>query len=128
MTEMDEREAAAAGLLRSADAHDRGDFAVVEREFDTFEGSLSQDASGVHDDVLLAFSFWDGWVDSSNHGWQYYEPLKQSDWPVLARTIAAALRSGDPVSDPEIVASFSIQPRRESWLSRAWKRLTTSAN
>lgn len=39
-----------------------------------------------------AYCFLDSWIDSSNHGWSHYEPVKQSDWPRLARRMVEVLR------------------------------------
>ena len=117
MHEARDRESAVAGLLRCADAHEAGDFRAIEREFDAFEASLAQDASAIVDDVLLAFGFWDAWADSSNHDWQYHEPIRRDDWPHLAREVAESLRSGAPIVNP-VLAQFANPPVQRSWWSR----------
>lgn len=117
MHEARDRESAAAGLLRCAVAHEAGDFRAIEREFDSFEASLTQDASAIADDVLLAFGFWDAWTDSSNHDWQYHDPIRKDDWPHLAREIAQSLRSGAPLTNP-VLAEFAVQSVQRSLWSR----------
>jgi hypothetical protein len=127
MHEARDRESAATGLLRCADAHEAGDFSEIEREFDVFEASLTQDASAIPNDVLLAFGFWDAWTDSSNHDWRYHEPIQRDDWPRLAREIADTLRSGVPIANPVLLDAFGVQPVRGSWLSRLVARLKHKA-
>ena len=121
ISENEERQLAASGLARSADAHDRGDFHVIELEFDEFERHLSPDAAAISDDVLLAFSFWDAWVDSSNHSWKFYEPLHQSDWPLLARELASYLSGSSTILNPIMLEKFAPEPVRQPWYSRLRK-------
>ena len=59
----------------------------------------------------LAFNFWDGWLDSKNHDWLYYEPMTRDDWPRAAREIAKALRSGVLPDNPAIIEQFIPKPR-----------------
>jgi hypothetical protein len=122
MDQAKDRESAVDGLLRCADAHEAGDFRAIEREFDAFEASLTQDASAIAHDVLLAFGFWDAWTDSSNHDWKYHEPIRRDDWPHLAREIAESLRRRAPIVNPAL-AQFAVEPVRRSWWSRLLGRL-----
>lgn len=61
--------------------------------------------------VFTALSFWDGWIDAWNHEWRYYEPIREEDWPVLAREIARSLREDREIRDPEVLRRFAPRPR-----------------
>jgi hypothetical protein len=59
--------------------------------------------------IFVALSFWDGWIDASNHDWTNYDSIWRADWPTLAREIAADLRADREVSNPIILAQFEFR-------------------
>jgi len=107
MHEDQQRHAAADGLVRCAAAHHRGDLVLLEKEFDQFEDSLQRDATVIPDDLLIILNFWDAWVDSSNHEWQYHEPIREADWPRLALEIADYLRGDTTALSPIVQENFA---------------------
>jgi hypothetical protein len=68
--------------------------------------------------VGFAFTFWDNWVDASNHEWQYHEPIREHDWPRFAREIAQAVRRGEFPPDEFLLGQIRRKPRRSlgQWL------------
>ena len=79
--------------------------------YDTMDAALPRDRGTEWAKVFTALSFWDGWIDASNHQWRYYEPIREHDWPVLAHDIARRLREDREIEDPVIVKRFAPKPR-----------------
>jgi hypothetical protein len=90
------RRRVAAALRAAVVAHERGAFGDIGLLHDQLEGMSLEPADR---DVSIAINFLDGWCDSSNHDWSYYEPLVAADWPALASRLAADLESGAPIAD-----------------------------
>ena len=100
---------------------------ALEHDADTQEKNKTSEIGNRYDDVYsqilpineipedlfgLAMRFWDDWVDASNHEWKYHEPLVESDWPRIARTIAAHLRDGTLPRDELILEQFLPKPKK----------------
>ncbi|MEL6950491.1 MAG: hypothetical protein AAGM16_10320 [Pseudomonadota bacterium] len=105
--------------------HEQGRFSEIAPiharvESMTLAGSHSQAR-----DVAMALNFLDGWVDASNHDWQYYEGIDFQDWPGIAREISNALRAQTEISLPLILEHFNIggSPRDSGILGRLKKLL-----
>ena len=98
-----------AGLRQATEAHARGKFneigAISEKLARTPPAPGSLD-----DDLLIALAFLDGWYDSSNHEWAFYEPFECDDWPRLSHQLAQNLESAIPV-DSVLRERFSRSPR-----------------
>lgn len=108
-------------LTHDATAHEAGRFQDIGLDFDELDYNLPRDGGPEFDKLLLALTFWDGWIDARNHEWQYYEGIEEGDWPVLARRIAQALEMGDEITEPKVLARFrppARQPVKEriKWL------------
>jgi hypothetical protein len=69
-----------------------------------------------------ATDFLDTWPDSSQHGWCFYEPIREGDWPRLARSLAASLETGQPI-DETVRKQFGWSPRQGlwRWLRGVWR-------
>jgi hypothetical protein len=65
------------------------------------------------EDLRIALDFLDGWYDSSNHEWAFYEPLTRDDWPRLGQQLVKSLEAAGPV-DVLLRERFSTAPRRDS--------------
>jgi hypothetical protein len=104
----------AAALRAAVVAHERGAFGDIGALHDQLEGISLGPADR---DVSIAINFLDGWCDSSNHNWSYYEPLVAADWPALAARLAADLESGTPIADA-VRDRFEFRPSRGplAWL------------
>ena len=79
--------------------------------YDEMDGALPRGTGAQCDKLFVALSFWDGWIDASNHDWRYYEPIAADDWPRLAREIAAALREDRELVNPTVLDRFGLKPR-----------------
>jgi hypothetical protein len=103
----------AAALRAAASSHLGGDFAEIGKAYDRLSARL-QSLSSVDPDVAVAVDFLDGWYDSSNHDWGYYEPLLQSDWPQLGLSLADCIEQGLPIDD-RVRTQFTFSPRQGLW-------------
>ena len=83
----------------------------LEPGYDEIDVSLPRGGGPEWGKLFVALSFWDGWIDASNHEWMYYSPIAESDWPTLAQEIAAALRLNREIENPVIVEKFDFRPR-----------------
>ena len=108
------RKVLADALERDAAAHDAGDYDRIAKAYDDVLTELLpiQDVDAAP--FGLAFDFWDGWSDSRNHQWLYYQGIARSDWPRLARHVAAAIRNATAITDPLVLEHFG-RPRRSLW-------------
>ena len=95
----------AANLERSAQTPTR-----PEAGFVVVDGILPRGGGPEWDKLHIALSFWDGWIDASNHQWRHYEPIAEADWPRLALEIASALRAGREIENPIILSKFDHRP------------------
>jgi hypothetical protein len=102
------RRRVAAALRAAVVAHERGAFGDIGLLHDQLEAMSLEPADR---DVSIAINFLDGWCDSSNHNWSYYEPLVAADWPALASRLAADLESGTPIADA-VRDQFEFTPSR----------------
>ena len=100
-------------LRQAAKDHDAGAFKEIGDAFDRL-ALQRQQLSEVDPDLSVAIEFLDGWYDSSNHDWQYYEPLGQDDWPRLSLQLAITLEAGEPI-DEGVRRRFTFAPRRGLW-------------
>lgn len=101
----------AKALEDDAAAHEAGQYSSIGERYDDVYGEILP-----IDDIpgplsALAFRFWDDWCDASQHDWMYHEPIRKEDWPLIARTIAKCLRSGELPTDPLILREFTPEPR-----------------
>lgn len=113
----------AEGLRRDAEAQRAGRFDDVGLTCDDVEAAIAS-AEPATPAVALAFEFWNGWIDSRNHDWQFYPGIERDDWPRCADEIAAALTSGDEISNPTLLRLFTPRPRRSfrEWLGDLFDR------
>jgi hypothetical protein len=101
----------AESLRRDAEAQLAGRFDEVGLRCDDVEAAILSERP-VTPAVALAFEFWYGWIDSRNHDWRFYPGIERDDWPRCAEEIAAALTSGDEITNPTILLLFTPQPQR----------------
>ena len=102
-----------AALREAASAHQCGAFNDIGEAFDRLAHQASQ-VTVDDSDLWVAIVFLDGWYDSSNHAWAYYEPLGKHDWPRLALSLADSLEAGRPI-DEDVKRLFTPAPRRSLW-------------
>lgn len=97
------REDFALALEAAADAQEAGDLAAIEVGYDELDGLLPRNGDPRFAKLHVALRFWDGWIDSRNHDWLYYEGLQAGDWPGLARGVARRLRDDMEIVDPRVL-------------------------
>jgi hypothetical protein len=102
----------AAALLRECELHASGRFDEIGEAWDDTFGEILPIMEDPTPTVSVAFNFWDGWVDASNHDWRNYQGIERDGWPVLAQQLAEALTRGTEVVDPTILKYFRPRPRR----------------
>ena len=86
-----------------------------ESGYEEMDESLDRGGGPEWNKLLIALSFWDGWIDASNHQWRYYEPITEREWPLLAIEIAAALRADREIDNAVIrqTVDFSAKGGRK---------------
>ena len=115
------RDMIAAALRRDAALHEGGQVDTIGNGYDAAEGEILPLESTRERDIGVALSFWDGWIDARNHAWRHYEGIARSDWPILARTIAAALEARHPITDAVVLGHFAPESQRSLWSRvRGW--------
>jgi uncharacterized membrane protein YeaQ/YmgE (transglycosylase-associated protein family) len=93
-------------LLRDAMSHDAGRYNEVGRRFDTVERELPRGAAPELARLRVALTFWDGWINARNHGWQLDGGIDKAEWPSLARGVAADLEGDRDVTNALVVTRF----------------------
>jgi hypothetical protein len=101
----------AAALRDDADAQAAGRAETIGERFDDVYGEILPLAPTFSVGVNIGFTFWDWWIDARNHQWLYYDGISESDWPRLARHVAHAIESGEPVSDPVLIRHFEAHAK-----------------
>lgn len=110
-------------LARDASLHEAGRYGDLGEGFDALDARFPRGAGDDLRRLVFAQEFWAGWLDSSAHGWLFYAPIEEADWPRLARTVVADLVADRPTTDPMLVGHFAPRPRRSSVVSRMLARL-----
>jgi hypothetical protein len=94
-------------LRGDAAAHEAKAYDEVGRRFDAIERQFPVGTAPELGRLHIALTFWDGWIDARNNGWQR-GPIALADWPTLARRVAADLSADAEISDPTVLARFDI--------------------
>jgi uncharacterized membrane protein YeaQ/YmgE (transglycosylase-associated protein family) len=95
-------------LLRDALAHDAERYNDIGRRFDSVERLLPHGRAPELGKLRVAVTFWDGWIDARNHGFQPGAGIAKAQWPLLARTVAADLEGDRDVTDVRVVTRFDV--------------------
>ena len=106
-------ELASNALHRAIELHTDGNYLAISEVHDDvdvplYEATQSLDKSQVNTNLGLVRSFLDGWADSSNHNWQYYDGISKDDWPLLAKLLADSLESNSKVTSEAILQNFAV--------------------
>ena len=105
----------ASALEAEAALQERGAIREIGENYDPTYGRILEVNADYDEAVAFAFTFWDNWVDASNHDWQYHEPINERDWPLFAREIAHAVRHGQLPDNDFLVEQIRLKPRRSMW-------------
>jgi hypothetical protein len=104
------RDSLIASLLEDASAHEAGRFDEIGRRADHIE--LPSDGPAALTNLRVALTFWDGWIDARNGGWQPDGTIAKAEWPMFARRIASDLAEGREISDARVGAHLdAAMPR-----------------
>ena len=117
----------ASALEKDANDQDLGQIENLGMQWDNVYGQILSIDEINQPLYNLAFRFWDDWADAANHEWKYYEPIKEAEWPSIAREIACSLRSQVLPTNPLIIEKF--QPKqKDSLVQKVRKRLHLKEN
>ncbi|MDO8828032.1 MAG: hypothetical protein Q7V21_15590 [Methylophaga sp.] len=105
-------------LIREAELHESGRYGELGANYDEVDQKLPHNGGPEFGKLLLALEFWTGWLDSAGHDWLFYEPIRESDWPILARAIERNLEADREPTDPVLLKHFAPRPKRPSLFSR----------
>ena len=108
----EEHELIAAALESAAALQEHGSVRDIGESYDSAYGRILEINSDYDESIAFAFTFWDNWVDASNHEWQYHDPIRESDWPRFAREIAEAVRRGELPCNAFLIDQIRLEPRR----------------
>jgi hypothetical protein len=92
-----------------------------ESVYEELGAMLPRNSDSHWDKLLVALEFLDGWIDSHNHDWHYYEGIVAADWPQLARRLAQDLRDDREIEDERVLRHFKGRHPVKPGL---WERLT----
>jgi hypothetical protein len=111
-------------LQRDALLHGARKFDELGEGYEDVDARVPRNAGPQFTKVLIALEFWGSWLDSCEHDWFFYEPLKEADWPVLARRIIDDLRADREITDPVLLDKFAPRPKSSfslrGFLRRLW--------
>ncbi len=110
-------------LQDAAEAHSAGRYESLAAIHESVDAHSLPSGTLAAENVAIALNFLDGWVDASNHEWQYYEGIGVDDWPNLARVIAGSLRQGREIVAPVVLRHFKLKgstrdPKILAWMKR----------
>jgi uncharacterized membrane protein YeaQ/YmgE (transglycosylase-associated protein family) len=95
-------------LLTDAMAHDAERYGEVGRRLDNIERSLPHGGAPELGRLRVALTFWDAWIGARNRGWEPISGIAKTEWPMLARIVAADLEGDRDVTDSRVVARFDV--------------------
>jgi hypothetical protein len=118
------RERLAGALERAAHAQTAGPRPPIDVGYDDLDAAIPRLQDPRYVKLLIALEFWDGWIDSSNHDWRFYEPISERDWPGLALDVAGDLRSDREIQNALVLQQFDGRLRKTS--PSVWKRVKSA--
>jgi hypothetical protein len=107
MTYVEARDALGSHLRQDAEAHEAENYDAIGRRFDAIEYRFPRGTEPELGRLHIALAFWDGWVHARNHGWPA-GPIGITEWPSLARSIAADLEVDHDLENSEVLANFDL--------------------
>jgi uncharacterized membrane protein YeaQ/YmgE (transglycosylase-associated protein family) len=97
-------------LLRDAVAHEGERYDEIGRRLDSL-AVVPHGAARELGRLRVAVAFWDGWIDARNRGWKPDSGIAKSEWPLLARAVAADLEDDRDVTDARVMTHFDVGSR-----------------
>jgi hypothetical protein len=111
----EEHEIMASALEADAGLQEQGSIREIGENYDPTYGRILEINDDYDESVAFAFTFWDNWVDASNHEWKYHEPITERDWPRFAREVAQAVRRGELPRNEFLIEQIRLKRRRSLW-------------
>jgi len=105
-------------LKRDVALHEAKHYFELGANFDEIDERLPRNAGVEFSKLIFAFEFWAGWQDSAEHGWLFYEPIHENDWPRFAKTLIENLSTDRETTDSILLKHFAPRPKKPSLLSR----------
>ena len=100
-------------LNQHADAHERGEYSSLALGFDHLAEAIPRNQPPRFNKLLVALSFWDGWIRARNNSWSEVHEIQKDEWPELARSISVFLKDDKDILIGR-VARFGLKPWRET--------------
>ena len=107
MTYAEARDALVTQLRQDAAAHEAGQYDSIGRRFDAVEHRFPRGTAPELGRLHVALTFWDGWANARNHGFPS-GPIRATDWPRLARAVAADLEADRDITDEVVLKHFDV--------------------
>ena len=108
----EEHEIVATALEAEAALQEQRSVRAIGENFDPTYGRILEINADYDESIGFAFTFWDNWIDASNHEWQYHDPIREHDWPRFAREVAQAVRRGELPHNEFLIDQIRLKPRR----------------
>ena len=107
------RESLVEQLLGDAEAHDAERYDEIGRRYGSLEYGLPRGDDQALTKLRVALTFWDDWIDARDRGWQAAGGIRQAEWPLIARSVAADLAADREIADARVHVLFdgSAEPR-----------------
>ena len=106
-------------------AHREGKIHDIEDNLDDYDKLIPRDDITPNSLLMITLEFWSGWSDSAVHGWLFYDPMTENDWPRLAKVLIDDLKADREVTNKEILDIFSVDttPKGPSWISKMLEKI-----
>lgn len=99
-------------LNEDIEKHKKDEFDELAEQYDDVYNDLLIVGEFEKRNVQIAMNFWDGWNDSSNHDWQFYEPIKKDEWIELAKTVILSLENDTEITNKIIIQYFAPENQK----------------
>ena len=109
-------EVLASALEKDAEAYDEGKLNHIGIRIDPVLNELRPMNDIPKPIFKLALQFWKEWALFSRETSRHKAFVTDSDWPIMARTIAQHVRLGTLPNDKLIIDNFVRKPPIRSWL------------
>ena len=94
-------------LARDIDLHEKSAYLDVGADFDDLD---SDRWSNPDTDLILAWNFWEAWIDEANHNFVgLYPGIGKNDWPRLASIVIASLADHRALDVPVILRQMDYR-------------------
>jgi hypothetical protein len=93
-------------LQNAISAHESGNYQELDKDYEELDTQLPRLDDPGFRKAYIALELLGGWIDASNHNWQYYNGIRKEDWPRLGKTIIDSLSTEQEIADELIIKHF----------------------